>query len=289
MHSLKILSAKQWLKNSLILIPGIFAAITWTGEIIINLIVAIIGFSLVTSAVYIQNDLKDRQADQQHPEKKHRAIASEIVSTHEARIIQMIVGIVGMTALFYISPIVGTLGATYIIINFLYSGFLKQIPIIDLLCILSGYFIRLMIGQEIANAHLSIWILIMVGILAVYLVLMKRYGDVIIYKELGIEHRETVVFYSKLPIKAITTVLIHLAGIFFGCYILVVFSTYPETFTYLPYLALPFAYGAIVIYHQKALNQAEKDPITVLTKSFWSLSFLLISFLILIITLYPVA
>lgn len=288
MHSLKILSAKQWLKNSLILIPGIFAAITWTSEIMIHLLIALIGFSLVTSAVYIQNDLKDRQADRQHPEKKHRAIASEMVSVQNARIIQLTIGTLGIAALFYISPIVGMLGATYVVINFLYSEFLKQIPLVDLLCILSGYFIRLMIGQEIANVHLSVWILMMVGILAIYLVLMKRYGDVLIYKETGIVHRATVIFYSKIPIKEITTVLIHTAGIFFGFYIHIVFSKYPETFTFLPYLAVPFAYGAIVVYHYKALNKAQKDPITILTKSIWSLSFLLISFLILIITLYPV-
>mgnify|MGYP007025780749 FL=1 len=127
----------------------------------------------------------------------------------------------------------------------------------------------------------------MVGVLATYLVLIKRYSDVKLFENTGIKYRKTVTFYSKLKLQTTTLFLIHLIVLIYAAYIHFVFSQYPESFTLLPYFTIPLTYIAIITYHFKAIKNLQKDPISILIRNFWSVLLLLISFIILIITLYP--
>lgn len=288
MKLLRALSINQWLKNILIFIPAIFATSEWNQDLILQLTLAFFGFSLIASAVYVHNDITDRKFDAQHPEKKKRSIASGEVSISNARILQFSLIIIGATLLSLISTKVFILGIAYLIINLLYSQVLKQIPLVDLLPIISGYFIRLLIGEDIANAPLSIWILLMVGLLATYLVLMKRQGDVELYQTTGVQHRKTVSFYSKMNLPVTTMILIHAITLVFAAYIHLVFSKYPEKFSYLPYLTIPLTYAALFSYHLRAQKRIQKDPISILLRNPWSMLFVGISFIVLILTLYPI-
>ncbi len=288
MKFLRALSSNQWLKNFLIFIPAIFATVAWDLALIVQLSSAFFAFSFIASAVYIHNDITDKPLDAQHPEKKKRSIASGEISIRHARILQFTLILIGCGVLFTISLQLLILGAIYLIINLLYSQFLKQIPLIDLIPIISGYFIRLLIGESIADAPLSIWILLMVGLLATYLVLMKRQGDVLLFEKTGVLHRKTVPFYAKINLPVTTLVLIHAITLVFAAYIHFVFSQYPETFTYLPYLTIPLTYAALFSYHIRAQKQIQKDPISILLRNVWSLILVGASFILLIITLYPV-
>ncbi len=288
MKLLRALSINQWLKNVLIFIPAIFATVAWNLDIILELALAFLGFSLIASAVYVHNDITDKKLDAQHPEKKKRSIASGEISIQNARILQFSLIAAGAVILFLISTKVFILGITYLIINLLYSQVLKQIPLIDLIPIISGYFIRLLIGEHIANAPLSIWILLMVGLLAMYLVLMKRQGDVKLFETTGIKHRKTVAFYSKMNLPVTTMILIHAITIVFAAYIHFVFSQYPDEFSYLPYATIPLTYAAIFSYHLRAQKRIQKDPISILLRNPWSLLFVIVSFAMLVITLYPI-
>lgn len=288
MKLLRALSINQWLKNLLIMIPAIFAAVAWDNALVLNLILAFLGFSFIASAVYVHNDITDKNFDAQHPEKKKRSIASGEISVQNARILQFSLIALGSSLLLLISVKVLILGVTYLVINLLYSQVLKQIPLIDLLPIISGYFIRLLIGEDIAHAPLSIWILLMVGLLAMYLVMMKRQGDVQLFKTTGVQHRKTVSFYSKMNLPLTTMILIHIITLVFALYIHFVFSKYSDTFSYLPYLTIPLTYAAIFSYHLRAQKRIQKDPISILLRNPWSLIFVAFGFIILIIILYPI-
>jgi len=285
---LRVLSINQWLKNILIFIPAIFATVVWDQELILQLVLAFLGFSLIASAVYVHNDITDKNFDAQHPEKKKRSIASGEISVNNARIMQFTLIIIGATLLFLISNKVFFLGLAYLIINILYSQVLKQVPLVDLIPIISGYFIRLLIGENIADAPLSIWILLMVGLLACYLVLMKRQGDVLLFQTTGVKHRKTVTFYSKMNLSITTMILIHSITLVFAAYIHFVFSNYPDKFSYLPYLTIPLTYAAIFSYHLRAQKRIQKDPISILLRNPWSMLFVGASFILLVITLYPI-
>lgn len=288
MKFLRVLSLNQWLKNLLLFIPAIFATVAWDVSLFIHLIAAFFGFSLIASAVYIHNDITDKKYDAQHPEKKKRSIASGEISIKEARIVQFALIGFGCMILILISPYVMSLGITYLIINLLYSQFLKQIPLVDLIPIISGYFIRLLVGAYIASAPLSIWVLLMVGLLALYLVLMKRQGDVLLFHKTEILHRKTVPFYAKTNLSLTTMILIHAITLVFAAYIHFIFVLYPLEFSYIPYLTIPLTYAAIFSYHLRAKKHIQKDPISVLLRNPWSLILVGISFILLIITLYPI-
>ncbi len=287
MKLLRALSINQWLKNILIFIPAIFATVAWSFDLLSQLALAFLGFSFIASAVYVHNDITDKKFDAQHPEKKKRSIASGEISIQNARILQFLLIAVGATLLFLISNKVFILGIAYLIINLLYSQVLKQIPLVDLIPIISGYFIRLLIGEDIAEAPLSIWILLMVGLLATYLVLMKRQGDVQLFTTTGVQHRKTVVFYSKMNLPVTTMILIHAITLVFAAYIHFVFSQYPEEFSNLPYLTIPLTYIAIFSYHRSAQKRIQKDPISTLLRNPLSLICVGISFILLVVTLYP--
>lgn len=287
-HYLRTLYTTQWLKNGLIFIPAVFAAVTWDIQLIVELILVFLSFSLVASSVYIHNDIADIESDKQHPRKQLRPIASGQISIENARLLQVALISAGIGMLVLVSWITAILALAYLVINFLYSAGLKQVAPIDLIFILSGYFIRLLIGQEIADAPLSIWVLVTAALLAMYLVLIKRYGDVIIYKSTGVLHRKTVPFYSKIAPKTTSTALAHAIAIVYGCYIHFVFAHYPEAFTYLPYLSIPLVYIAILLFHKEALKQPQRDPLVLLLKNTWSFLLVIISFGFLIATLYPI-
>ena len=288
MKFLRALSIHQWLKNFLLFIPATFASVAWDIKLLLQLSVAFLGFSLVASAVYLHNDITDKKFDQQHPEKKKRSIASGNISIQDARILQFSLIASGLSTLLLISLQSMLYGLLYLLTNFLYTQYLKQIPLVDILPIIVGYFIRLLIGASIANAPLSIWVLIMVGLLATYLVLMKRTGDVEIYRKKGVAHRKTVPFYAKMNLSFVTQLLIHTISIVFAAYIHFVFVQYLDDFSYLPYFTIPFAYIAILSYHTRALKEIQQDPISILLHNYWSLVLVGISFVLLIITLYPI-
>ena len=84
------------------------------------------------------------------------------------------------------------LGAIYLSLNLLYSMYLKRIALLDIMILVMGYYIRLLIGGQVANVVLSMWLLSLVTLIAVYLLLLKRRSDVLYFQEEGLVVRPTV-------------------------------------------------------------------------------------------------
>ncbi len=286
MKALRILSIQQWLKNGLILIPALFAASEWSIELIELLAVSILGFSLLTSAVYINNDLIDLEADRKHPVKCKRLIASGAIEPNSARIFAVLFFSIGITLLILLSWEVAIAGMSYVLLNLVYSSFGKQIPILDLVFISFGYIIRLLIGSFVAEAPLSIWVIVVVCMLSFYLVLLKRHGDVTLYRETGVIARKTVEFYARFDLKKVAFIFIQMIILVYLIYIAYVFGALSNSLSSLAFVTVPLAYLALLRYNKKALSRAKQDPIGILLKDGIALSLLVVSFIILIIALY---
>ncbi len=286
LNILRLLSAQQWLKNGLILIPAVFAVSDWSWPLILQLGIGIAGFSLLASAVYINNDVLDRELDRLHPVKKHRIVASGKVQPNVARFVAGLFFAGGTAVLFLLSIPVGIAGLIYVVINLFYSLVGKHIPVVDILCIIPGYLIRLWIGGEIAGAPLSVWVIIVVCLLAYYLVLIKRYGDVEVYRNTGKLTRKTVGFYERLPLKLITLVSIHVIAVVYLLYIVVVFDFSKGTPAWFAMATIPLVYVLLYRYNKHSLEKAGEDPITLLLNDYVNLSVLCISLALLLYTLY---
>ena len=186
----------HWIKNSFIMIPLFFSGQIFYIEKFINVCQAVFGFSLVTGFVYILNDILDLEFDKQHPSKKLRPIASNLVSIKEAMIVGVLVLSTGLWILFSLNSSALELTCFYVLMNILYSMRLKEVPIIDFIIVSIGFVIRLYIGGIVAEVELSEWIVLMVFLLSLLIAISKRRDDLIILEETKKLNRDVIKKYS---------------------------------------------------------------------------------------------
>lgn len=167
----------HWVKNF-----ALFAAILFSGNIfeealLGKIVLAFISFSFATSAGYIFNDMLDVEKDRLHPIKKHRPIAagklpiSAAVAAMFALLVSSLFIASGVNSLFFLSV------AGYMALQTVYSLGLKNIAIIDILIIASGFIIRVYAGAFVVDAHLSVWFLLCVISVALFLAAGKRRAE----------------------------------------------------------------------------------------------------------------
>ena len=171
----------QYVKNLFIFLPLFFALKITDFYLLFNAVVAFFAFSLLASAVYIFNDLRDVEEDRLHPRKKHRPLASGAISKLSAMLIMAILLVAGFAVMVALSPSAAAISALYVMTNVAYSVFLKRLAIVDISIIAIGFILRLFIGSVVTSIHLSGWIVIMTFLLALFMALAKRRDDLLIY------------------------------------------------------------------------------------------------------------
>lgn len=179
---LTLMRPHQYVKNLVLFFPALFALqLTLDhGEIIWKIAIGTVAFSLVASAVYILNDYIDREHDREHPTKKDRPLASGRVQASTALTLMGVLVVLGLSIFTWLSMSALYLAIGYLIMNVLYSIRLKHIPIIDIFIIALGFVIRIAIGSEVGDIPLSMWIILMTYLLALFLALAKRRDDVLL-------------------------------------------------------------------------------------------------------------
>lgn len=167
----------QWVKNLLVFAPAFFAGTFFVQETLFNSIRLFFAFSFLASAIYIFNDICDRKSDAKHPKKKFRPIASEETSVGQgyALIIALLIVVFNFAITFDIK-IIFLLGL-YLVVNLIYSCWLKHVPLIDVFIVASMYFIRLKAGGELLHIELSEWLILMTFLLALFLIIGKRRAE----------------------------------------------------------------------------------------------------------------
>ena len=180
LNSFKILRPYQWHKNFIIFAPIFFSAQIDLSNIKL-IILGLISFCILSSSVYIFNDLFDIEKDRQHHKKKLRPIASGKISRIYAFIICAILVTVLFSTYFYFNLNTSSYYCLliYLILNILYTLGLKNIPVLELFLVSSGFVIRLIYGALIINVSLSNWIIVSIGLLSMLLVIGKRRSDIV--------------------------------------------------------------------------------------------------------------
>ena len=192
---LRLLRPHQWIKNFFLYLPAFFAQRITEGVLVGKISLAVIGFSAIASAVYIFNDYRDREADRLHPSKKDRPLAADTVSVQGAFALFALLLILGLGLLFWVNEQALFWALGYIILNLAYSLFLKQIPIVDLYIIAMGFVIRIALGASVDAIPLSMWIILMTFLLALFIGLAKRRDDVSLAAE-GKNVRKSISGYN---------------------------------------------------------------------------------------------
>jgi 4-hydroxybenzoate polyprenyltransferase len=171
---IRALRPQEWIKNLLV-----FAGVLFSGRLdqsgaIADAILTFAAFCAISSAGYLLNDLRDRDHDRLHPEKRDRPIASGLVATSTASTLSLVLAVGGIGLGFAVEPEVGGLVALYGVITTAYSLILKRLVIIDVMTIGSLFILRVVAGAVAVGAHASEFLLVCTGFLALFLGFTKR-------------------------------------------------------------------------------------------------------------------
>ena len=179
---LKLMRIDQYLKNIIVLLPLLFSGYLFVGDKIFHVLVGVLMFCLVSSAVYVMNDIADAKNDASNPAKCNRPIASGRVKLREARILCIALAAISISVSFIVlSPWAGFWIGIYFLINIFYSLGLKNIVVVDVVIIAAGFVIRAIYGTLIANLEIGVdvskWFYFLIGALTSFTTLGKRLNE----------------------------------------------------------------------------------------------------------------
>ena len=190
------LRPEQWTKNLFVFAGVLFGGLLFDIRAIGRATAAFLIFCALSGVVYLLNDLVDREADQRHPLKRLRPIASGKLSTRTALVAAAVLGIGAIAAALMLSPMFAALAAAYVVLLVTYSFVLKHLVIIDALTIAAGFVLRAAAGAVAVSVPISHWLLVCTTLLALFLVLSKRRHELTLLADGATTHRPILNEYS---------------------------------------------------------------------------------------------
>lgn len=208
---------KEWVKNIIVFAPLFFSTTMFNWNLIVDATLAFIAFCLLSGSVYIINDISDLEFDKQHPVKKNRPLAKGKIDKKAALVFAIILLFVALSLSLFLNQKVSFVLLSYFGLNLLYSFWLKNIALIDIIIISIGFVLRLLAGAFSTGIILSDWILLLTLLLSVFLVLGKRRQDLVLSKSEDFVLRKSFAGYSE---KYIDLSLIIVASVIIGTYLM---------------------------------------------------------------------
>jgi 4-hydroxybenzoate polyprenyltransferase len=190
------LRPEQWTKNLLVLAGIVFGGRLLEPSADTLALVAFAVFCALSGAVYLFNDIADREADRRHPLKRERPIASGQLSVSAAAAAGGILGVAGVGAAFAVGTTFGIVAATYLASLLLYSVALKHVVIVDVLMIAGGFVLRAVGGAVAVDVPIGHWLLVCTTLLALFLALSKRRHELVVLADGATDHRRILEEYS---------------------------------------------------------------------------------------------
>ncbi len=177
MSCLKEMRVKSWIKNLFVVFPIVFSLELFQPDKLIKIILLTLAFCLISSAVYIFNDINDVENDRKHETKRLRPIAAGDISVSFASVLSVCLLVAGLLLACYVNRFGVFYIIAYIIINILYSKWLKKQPIIDCFCIAAGFVLRVMCGGTVVEGGVSDWMFLTIVSLSLFMAFGKRKGE----------------------------------------------------------------------------------------------------------------
>jgi 4-hydroxybenzoate polyprenyltransferase len=217
----RLLRPHQYIKNLFIFLPLFFALKATQPDLLLAAFWAFAAFCLTASAVYVLNDYRDIGEDQKHPKKCKRPLASGEVSLKTARLLMGLLGVAGFGLMAWVDLSALYVLAAYVALNLAYTLKLKHVAVLDVTIIALGFVLRLFVGSFVTGVPLSMWIVVMTFLLALFLALAKRRDDVLIFLETGAKMRKAVDGYN---LKFLDSAMVMMASVVIVAYTLYTIS-----------------------------------------------------------------
>jgi len=251
---LMLLRVSHWTKASFVLlgfvyspVPGYLMPAVW----------AALSFCLISSAVYIYNDIEDKSEDMLHPHKCQRPLASDKVSVFDAIILLFVLLISGFALGCYVSKELGVILCCYLLVNVAYNHLFKLIPVLDVLCIAMGFMLRVLAGTVGIGLSLSSWLIVAATLLSLFIALNKRRLEM----QLGLKHSTRKVLKKYNPI-VLNWLIVGIGIVCFVTYLFYTVYARDESFYFM--VTLPFAAFALWRFTWlSAQDVSNDDPVNV--------------------------
>jgi decaprenyl-phosphate phosphoribosyltransferase len=180
--AVRAMRPRQWVKNVLVLAAPLAAGQLLNSTVLGKAALAFVAFCLVSACVYLINDVRDVEEDRMHPRKRLRPIAAGEISPAAALVLAAVTGAAGFTVGFLTSVNLGITLAVYLVLQVIYSVFLKHLPVVDLAMVSSGFLLRAIAGGVATGIPLSQWFLLVASFGSLFMVAGKRYSEL---KDIG--------------------------------------------------------------------------------------------------------
>jgi 4-hydroxybenzoate polyprenyltransferase len=259
---IKTMRPKQWAKNVFVFAPLVFDRKLLGANYLIQAIAGFVLLCVVSGTVYIINDVVDVEKDRQHPRKSKRPIASGKLGAKAAIAAAIVILLIALPAGFILNPIFGSILSGYLLMQILYSLWLKNIVIVDVMIIAAGFMLRVAAGVPLAEAPISPWLYVCMTLLALLIGFGKRRHELTLLKENANAHRQSLQEYN---ISLLDHVISIVTASIVLAYALYTFSApnLPENHTMM--LSIPFLLYAIFRYlyliHVKGMGGAPEEII----------------------------
>ena len=245
---IKAMRLRQWTKNGFVFFALIFDKQLFSPEPFLRTLQGFFLFCLMSSAVYLLNDISDIEADRQHPEKKHRPLASGELPIGVAQGAAYILALISLSLGYLLEPMFAGMIALYFVINLLYSRWLKHVPILDVLIVSSGFVLRVAGGVALITVErFSPWLYMLTILFSLYIGLGKRRAEMDLLAQGASAHRKVLDGYTIPLLDQYITIV---SGMTIVAYSLYTFSApnLPENHSMM--LTIPFVVYGIFRYLQ---------------------------------------
>ncbi|MHC4239483.1 MAG: decaprenyl-phosphate phosphoribosyltransferase, partial [Planctomycetota bacterium] len=189
---------RHWIKNLVVLMPVMFGLQMYNAGAWVRAIAATAAFCLASSFAYVINDIKDRESDRVHPEKKDRPLASGRIGVRAAAIEAAVLAAASLALAQGLSFLVTGIISAYLLLQIFYTVSLKERVLVDVICIALGFVLRAACGAVAIGVVISPWLFICIFTLCLFMGFCKRYSEVVTMGE-GVHagsHRVTLLEYT---------------------------------------------------------------------------------------------
>src|SRR5687767_3337466 len=245
---IKAMRPRQWTKNGNIFFALIFDKQLFMPGPFLRALAGFFLFCLISSAVYLLNDIADIGADRLHPQKKLRPLASGELTIGVAQGAALILTLTSLSLGYLLEPVFAGILALYFLINLLYSRWLKHVPILDVLIISSGFVLRVAAGVALITVErFSPWLYMLTILFSLYIGLGKRRAEMNLLADDASAHRKVLDGYTIPLLDQYITIV---SGMTIVAYSLYTFSApnLPENHSMM--LTIPFVVYGIFRYLQ---------------------------------------
>jgi len=245
---IKAMRPRQWTKNGFVLFGLIFDKQLFRLEPFLRTLEGFFLFCLISSAVYLFNDIADAEADRNHPMKKFRPIASGKLPIPVAVTVALLLIVVALPLGYLLSPVFALILGLYLVTNLLYSRWLKHVSILDVLIVSSGFVFRVGAGVALITVErFSPWLYMITILFSLYIGLGKRRAEMDLLAEGASAHRKVFEGYTIPLLDQYITIV---SGMTIVAYSLYTFSAPNLPANHTMMLTIPFVVYGIFRYLQ---------------------------------------